>query len=190
MSQEPAPATDQTLLCGLRGELQSKQLLPGLTCGTLMGAKEIIFALSIGSLVFSGELSAYLPYGIGIALLTQVIVLVGIALGSSAPGVLGGLQDSSSVILAVIAVSLLLGGGIPETMAPAAARSGGHEPVAWHTTDQEASSGGRYRLTSLTWQVTGMASGGGYRLLVPEAPSLRGSGCCCTYLPMTLRNPP
>ena len=32
-----------------------------------MGVKEIIFALSIGSLVFSGELSAYLPYGIGIA---------------------------------------------------------------------------------------------------------------------------
>jgi hypothetical protein len=51
-------------------------------------------------------------------------------------------------------------------------------------------SGEGYHLTSTSWQVSGTASGGHYRLLSPAAPALRGSGCCCTYLPMILRNGP
>jgi len=91
----------------LRDEFQSERLLPGLSSGVLMGIKEIIFALSVGSLVFSGELAPYLSYGIGMALLTQAIMLIGISLSSSAPGVIGGLQDSPSVILAMIATVLI-----------------------------------------------------------------------------------
>jgi len=49
-------------------------------------------------------------------------------------------------------------------------------------------SGGRYHLTSVSWYVSGTASGGGYRLLSPSSPTLRGNGCCCTYLPCVLRN--
>lgn len=48
-------------------------------------------------------------------------------------------------------------------------------------------SGGDYRLTSQTWQLSGVASGGGYRLLGPASPS-RGNQCCCTHLPCVLRN--
>jgi hypothetical protein len=54
-------------------------------------------------------------------------------------------------------------------------------------------SGEGYRLTTANWQVSGAASGGGYRLLATEgraAPELRGSGCCCTYLPCVLRQSP
>jgi SulP family sulfate permease len=101
--------TDQRLLHGFRDELQSERLLPGLTSGALMGIKEVIFALSIGSLIFSGDLAPYLAYGIGIALATQVVMLIGVALGSSVPGVIGGLQDSPAVILAVIAAALVDG---------------------------------------------------------------------------------
>jgi hypothetical protein len=50
------------------------------------------------------------------------------------------------------------------------------------------SSGQGYRLIGTSWQVSGMASGGDYLLLQPAATELRGSGCCCTYLPMTLCN--
>ena len=50
-------------------------------------------------------------------------------------------------------------------------------------------SGGGYHLTTATWQVSGTAAGGGYRLLSPAAPTLRGSGCCCTYLPCVMRQP-
>ena len=49
-------------------------------------------------------------------------------------------------------------------------------------------SGGAYRLTTATWQVSGAASGGGYRLVGPGAPRLAGSGCCCTYLPCVMNN--
>lgn len=48
--------------------------------------------------------------------------------------------------------------------------------------------GGARQLTSLVWAVTGTARGGNYQLLCLAAPALRGSGCCCTYLPMTQRN--
>lgn len=47
-----------------------------------------------------------------------------------------------------------------------------------------------YRLTTLTWQVSGAVGGGGYRLLPAASPELRGSGCCCLYMPCTIRNQP
>jgi hypothetical protein len=49
-------------------------------------------------------------------------------------------------------------------------------------------SGGSYQLTSFDLPAAGVAAGGAYRLLVPSAPALQGSGCCCTYLPCILRN--
>jgi hypothetical protein len=44
-------------------------------------------------------------------------------------------------------------------------------------------SGGGYALTSLTWQVSGGLSGGGYLMPDPSATELTGNGCCCSYLP-------
>lgn len=84
-----------------------EKLLPCLTTGLLMGVTEVIFALSVGSLIFSGDLAAFLPYGIGMALVTTTIMLFGISLGSSVPGVTGILQDSPSVVLAVMASALV-----------------------------------------------------------------------------------
>jgi hypothetical protein len=49
-------------------------------------------------------------------------------------------------------------------------------------------SGGGYRLVGSGMQADNVAAGGAYRLLGPSVPELRGSGCCCTYLPCTLRN--
>ncbi len=51
--------------------------------------------------------------------------------------------------------------------------------------------GGSYHLTSLDSQ-TAIATGGGYRLLAPSSanaspPPSAEVGCCCTYLPCTLR---
>jgi hypothetical protein len=47
--------------------------------------------------------------------------------------------------------------------------------------------GGGYQLTSFGPQADNVSAGGAYRLLGPSAPELTGSGCCCTYLPCTLR---
>jgi hypothetical protein len=49
-------------------------------------------------------------------------------------------------------------------------------------------SGGTYQLTSAGPQTDNVSAGGAYRLLGLAAPTQRGSGCCCTYLPCILRN--
>jgi SulP family sulfate permease len=98
---------DQPFFRSLQNELRFERLLPGLTLGVLVGLTEVIFALSVGSLIFSGELAPYLAYGIGIALVTATIMLISVSVGSSIPGVIASLQDGPSVILAVIAVALV-----------------------------------------------------------------------------------
>ena len=64
---------------------------------------------------------------------------------------------------------------------------GGSSPSTLYTVERGAAFGGTYHLTNLTWQVEGSASGARY-LLGPASPTLRGNGCCCTYLPCVLRN--
>ncbi len=95
------------ILYMLREESRPERLLPGLISGTLLGLTEVIISASLGSLVFSGELALYLPYGIGMGLVTGVVVLIGISLTSRAPEMIGSTQDSTSVILAVIAAALV-----------------------------------------------------------------------------------
>jgi hypothetical protein len=70
------------------------------------------------------------------------------------------------------------------------AQSSGVESPPACTVGQGTISGGGYQLTSLAWQISGTASGGSYRLLGAATPSLRGSGCCCTRLPLVLRGFP
>jgi SulP family sulfate permease len=93
-------------LRGLRDEFQPQRLLPSLTAGVLIGFSEVMIALSLGSLIFSGELAGYLPYGIGMALVTTAVVLISTSLLSWVPGIIGCTQDSSTVVLAVIAAGL------------------------------------------------------------------------------------
>jgi SulP family sulfate permease len=87
-------------------EFQSQRLLPGLTSGLLMGVTEVMFALSLGSLIFSGDLAPYLPYGIGMVLVTAAVMMIGTSLTSRVPGVIGSIQDTSSIILAIMAAGL------------------------------------------------------------------------------------
>ena len=70
----------------------------------------------------------------------------------------------------------------------ALAESGGAGPLQSMSVQLTTSSGGSYHLSSLAWQVSGTAAGESYALVSPSAPTLRGSGCCCTYLPCILRN--
>ena len=70
------------------------------------------------------------------------------------------------------------------------------DPVLPYVVEPVAASGGGYRLASPTpsgvqgasWQVSGEASGGRYRLLSTAAPTRQSSGCCCTFLPCVPRN--
>jgi hypothetical protein len=63
------------------------------------------------------------------------------------------------------------------------------EPVSTtlYSVQHATLAGGSFRLTSLCWEVSGIASGGGMRLIRADAPSLTGNGCCCAYLPLILK---
>jgi SulP family sulfate permease len=92
----------------VRGEFRSKSLLPGLIYGLLLGVNEVFFSLSLGSLIFSGDLSPYLSYGVGIALASSAVMLIGVSLTSMIPGVIGSTQDTN-VIMGVMAAALASG---------------------------------------------------------------------------------
>jgi hypothetical protein len=85
-------------------------------------------------------------------------------------------------------IALLLIIALLAVAGAALAQSSGAGPGQSLSVQAGTSSGGSYHLTSLAWQVSGTAAGGGYALTSPQAPALRGSGCCCTYLPCILRN--
>jgi SulP family sulfate permease len=72
----------------------------------LLGFTEIIFAVSLGSLIFSGELTPYRPYGIGIAIASLAITSITISLTTSVPSIATCVQDSSSVIQGLIVAGL------------------------------------------------------------------------------------
>jgi len=86
-----------------------------------------------------------------------------------------------SLMLAVIVILVLWGTVV-------VAQPDGTDSSQRYMVEPGEAAGGGYRLTGLAWQVSGTARGGSYSLLCPHAPSLRGSGCCCTYLPATMRS--
>ncbi|MBI5959335.1 MAG: SLC26A/SulP transporter family protein [Chloroflexi bacterium] len=87
--------------------LRLKQLLPSLTAGLVLGVIQTTLALAFASLIFSGRLSAHIPTAIGIMLLAQMIINSFIALTTSVPGLIAGLQDVSAAVLAVIAAAIV-----------------------------------------------------------------------------------
>lgn len=91
----------------LRSEFKPDILLPSLSSGAIMGITEAIFAISLASLIFSGKLTPYISRGIGIALFTAPVIMIVTSLGSRVTGVIGSTQDTSSVMLAVIAAGVV-----------------------------------------------------------------------------------
>ena len=93
---------------GLRGELDPRRLVPTLTFGLVLGALEAVLAISLAALIFGGRLSTHLEAGIGLGLLSAVIVMVVVAVRSSLPAAIGSVQDSTAAILALVAAGIAL----------------------------------------------------------------------------------
>jgi len=91
----------------LRESFKPEFLLPGLIAGVLIGFSEIIDDISFGSLIFTGELTRFLAFGFGLALTTSTVFMIVTSLFSSIPGMIGGTQDSPSVLLAIIVSGLV-----------------------------------------------------------------------------------
>ncbi len=101
-----AQANARNFLGWLHRETRPAVLAPTLTMGVVTGSVEVLYALSLASMVFSGDLAPYLPYGIGISILSSVVLLICTSAVSAVPGVFSSTQDSSTVMLAVMVAAL------------------------------------------------------------------------------------
>jgi hypothetical protein len=88
--------------------------------------------------------------------------------------------------MAILLVALLLAAVTLQAAVPLMAQTRRPGPAPY-AVEAGTVAGGGYQLGSLAWPITGAASGGSYRLALANEPLLRGSGCCCVYLPCILR---
>jgi sulfate permease, SulP family len=88
---------------GLRAELQPSRLIPTLSAGAVIGVLEVVLATSFAALIFGGRGAVHLPEAVGFSLFGAVAVMSVIAVGSSVPGMVGSLQDTTAVLLALLA---------------------------------------------------------------------------------------
>jgi sulfate permease, SulP family len=96
----------QAMASSLRTQLHPRRLVPTLTAGAVIGLLEVVLVASFAAVIFGGRGAVNLPDAIGFNLFAAVVVMTVIALGSSLPGMVGSLQDSTAVLLALLSVSI------------------------------------------------------------------------------------
>ncbi|MFQ5929659.1 MAG: SulP family inorganic anion transporter [Acidobacteriota bacterium] len=82
-------------------EMRPNNWVPDLFLGLSSGALTVTQSITMAALIFSGELSAHLPAGIGMALIGACLVGAIVALKASFPLTIAGPQSVSSVIIAL-----------------------------------------------------------------------------------------
>ena len=90
-----------------RKVLHPRSLALSLTSGVVIGLMEVFYSISYASLIFAGLLDAHLSRGIGLALLSTLILLVIVTWLNSQWGVMAMTQNVPSVQMAVIAGYLM-----------------------------------------------------------------------------------
>ena len=75
--------------------------------GSAASVLTVTFGLSYALLIFSGPLSPYLSYGVAATFISSAIFAVVLALGSSLPFAVGGVDTSTAAITALLASSLV-----------------------------------------------------------------------------------
>src|SRR6185369_8039438 len=83
-----------------------RQLLPIVSMGLVEGSILLLLMTSLALLIFSGDLAAFAPRGIGIFLFGGLIMQLVVALTSSMPGMIGAQQDSPIAILSLVAITI------------------------------------------------------------------------------------
>jgi sulfate permease, SulP family len=87
-------------------ELQPHRLIPSLMSGFISGVLGITVAISMGVLIFAGDLAPYQTVGIGMGLFTNVITGLGIGIASSHAPLLAGIDEVPAVVLAAVIGSI------------------------------------------------------------------------------------
>lgn len=82
------------------------RFIPTLVAGVIIGILEIALATSFATLLFSGEMSAYLARGVGMALFSGAVGIIITTLLTSHPAIIGGNQDAPAAIMGVMAAAI------------------------------------------------------------------------------------
>ena len=73
----------------LKDEFRPKILLPSLTAGVIVAISTISSEIALAALIFSGDLSQFLPGGIGLMLFGAFAIGIAVAITTSVPGMVG-----------------------------------------------------------------------------------------------------
>jgi SulP family sulfate permease len=76
--------------------------------GAVIGAVEVVLAISFAALVFGGYLAYFLSAGIGLYLVAAAITLAILAVRAGSRGVVGSVQDAAAAVLAIVATTTAL----------------------------------------------------------------------------------
>ena len=87
-------------------DFRSSRLISTVLAGALSGVVSVSLAISMGALVFRGDLANSVENGIGLALFGSFVGGVIVALGSSRPGIVAGVGGKTAAVLGVSAASI------------------------------------------------------------------------------------
>jgi SulP family sulfate permease len=82
--------------------------LASVAAGAVIGAVEVVLAISFAALVFGGYLADFVAEGITLYLVAATIALAVLALRGGRRGVVGSVQDAAAAVLAVVATTTAL----------------------------------------------------------------------------------
>ena len=82
-------------------------IIPSLIAGLVNGIIFVVSAMALGALIFTGELSIYLPQGIGILLFGSLIFALFSAVTASYPIIISAPQDIPIAILALMTTTIV-----------------------------------------------------------------------------------
>ncbi|MEB3359845.1 MAG: SulP family inorganic anion transporter [Synechococcales bacterium] len=105
--------SEKPLLAALQGGTQERairhrsgQIFSDITAGLTTGVISVFSAISLAVMVFSGDLDSFISLGLGITLLSNLIIRAVVALRSSFAGAISNPQPEQMVILALMAASI------------------------------------------------------------------------------------
>ena len=107
MSQQQPETSQLTLGDRVARELRPDRLVPSLMAGLVVSVIVVIVSISLATLIFTGDLSAYLVQGIGMMLFSGIVITAIVALGSSYPGMVAYPQERVAPILALMAAAIV-----------------------------------------------------------------------------------
>src|SRR5262245_28013692 len=87
-------------------QLKERRYVPSVFAGVMSGTLVITFGISLAALIFAGDLVRHLPNGIGLTLLGSAVLGAVVALGSSFRPAVAAPQESTAVIIAIVAASI------------------------------------------------------------------------------------